>query len=71
MPLYTCPMDAEATGSMLSDEKTSSILMPSSSSMTCRPSLALNGGTASCNLVRPLAYVAGKRSVRVLSACPT
>jgi len=71
VPLYTCPIETDATGSRENDENTSPMLMFNSCSIMERPNSPLKGGTASCSFVRPFAYFAGSRSVRVLSAWQT
>ena len=51
VPLYTCPMDAAATGSGVMTSNTSLVGFPKSSSMIWKASEDGNGGTRSCSLV--------------------
>ena len=69
--LYTCPMEADATGSGDILLKTVSTLRPSCCLITVRASSDGNGGTASCSWRSSSAYASGIRSVRMESACPS
>mmetsp|Transcript_46117 Transcript_46117/g.68702 ORF Transcript_46117/g.68702 Transcript_46117/m.68702 type:complete len:253 (+) Transcript_46117:3181-3939(+) len=70
LALYTCPIEAAATGSSCTSSNTSPNLIPSSSSTVASASSFENLGTSSCSFCNSSKYSEGNKSGREANACP-